>query len=265
MSNLLIGLKRFLKNKNTVTILALLLCVGLIYAGYNWRIKKATEPIDVPYAIQTLSPRTQITSEMVGTRKVAGKIVTKDVILNTNEIIDKYVSNQAEIPSGSIFYKSTVIDWKDMPTSLTENIPDGNTIVSLPVTTETTYGNSIFPGNYIDLYYVGTYNGKTLIGKFIESIKVLSVTDSAGNNVFEQSSNVPSPSYLIFSVPEDMHLLLKKALYLNGTIFPVPRNAEYSKNPKATVISSTQIQQIILSQTVNVSEKDLNSVNLGGN
>jgi len=40
---------------------------------------------------------------------------------------------------------------------------------------------------------------------------------------------------------------------------------EYSKNPKATVISSTQIQQIILSQTVNVSEKDLNSVNLGGN
>jgi len=83
--------------------------------------------------------------------------------------------------------------------------------------------------------------------------------------VFEQSSNVPSPSYLIFSVPEDMHLLLKKALYLNGTIFPVPRNAEYSKNPKATVISSTQIQQIILSQTVNVSEKDLNSVNLGGN
>ena len=152
-----------------------------------------------------------------------------------------------------------------MPTSLTENIPDGNTIVSLPVTTETTYGNSIFPGNYIDLYYVGTYNGKTLIGKFIESIKVLSVTDSAGNNVFEQSSNVPSPSYLIFSVPEDMHLLLKKALYLNGTIFPVPRNAEYSKNPKATVISSTQIQQIILSQTVNVSEKDLNSVNLGGN
>ena len=39
-----------------------------------------------------------------------------------------------------------------MPTSLTENIPDGNTIVSLPVTTETTYGNSIFPNNYIDIY-----------------------------------------------------------------------------------------------------------------
>ena len=265
MSNLLIGLKRFLKNKNTVTILALLLCVGLIYAGYNWRIKKATEPIDVPYAIQKLSPRTQITSEMVGTRKVAGKIVTKDVILNTNEIIDKYVSNQAEIPAGSIFYKSTVIDWKDMPTSLTENIPDGNTIVSLPVTTETTYGNSIFPGNYIDLYYSGKNNGRSIIGKFIESIKVLSVVDGSGNNIFEKTTDVAQPSYLVFAVPEDMYLLLQKALYLNGTIFPVPRNAKYSENPKATVISSTQIQQLILSQTVNVSEKDLNNLNIGGN
>ena len=265
MNNLLIGFKRFIKNKNTVTMIALILCVGLIYLGYNWRIKKATEPINVPYALQKIEPRTQITNEMVGTRKVAGKIVTKDVILNKDNIVDKYVSDKAEIPAGSMFYTSTVVKWEELKVGLTEDLPDGYTIVSLPVSTVTTYGNSIFPGNYIDLYYVGTYNGKTLIGKFIESIKVLSVTDSAGNNVFEQSSNVPSPSYLIFSVPEDMHLLLKKALYLNGTIFPVPRNAEYSKNPKATVISSTQIQQIILSQTVNVSEKDLNSVNLGGN
>ena len=70
---------------------------------------------------------------------------------------------------------------------------------------------------------------------------------------------------MVFAVPEDMYLLLQKALYLNGTIFPVPRNAKYSENPKATVISSTQIQQLILSQTVNVSEKDLNNLNIGGN
>ena len=201
-------------NSNTVTMIALILCVGLIYLGYNWRIKKATEPINVPYALQKIEPRTQITNEMVGTRKVAGKIVTKDVILNKDNIVDKYVSDKAEIPAGSMFYTSTVVKWEELKVGLTEDLPDGYTIVSLPVSTVTTYGNSIFPGNYIDLYYVGTYNGKTLIGKFIESIKVLSVTDSAGNNVFEQSSNVPSPSYLIFSVPEDMHLLLKKALYL---------------------------------------------------
>ena len=256
MSNLLIGLKRFLKNKNTVTILALLLCVGLIYAGYNWRIKKATEPIDVPYAIQTLSPRTQITSEMVGSRKVAGKIVTKDVILNTNEIIGKYVSNQAEIPAGSIFYKSTVINWEDMPTSLTENIPDGNTIVSLPVTTETTYGNSIFPGNYIDLYYA-TYDetGKLLLGKLISSIEVLAVKDSSGNHVFENSGQLKQPNSLIFAVPEDMHLLLRKASYLSGEIIPVPRNKEYSENPEATKVSSEYLQDFILSQTVILPEQ----------
>ena len=60
MNNLLIGFKRFIKNKNTVTMIALILCVGLIYLGYNWRIKKATEPINVPYALQKIEPRTQI-------------------------------------------------------------------------------------------------------------------------------------------------------------------------------------------------------------
>lgn len=264
MNNILIGLKRFFKNKNTVTIIGLILCVGIIYWGYNRRIEKATAPVSVPYALQAISPRTLITNEMVGTRKVPGKIVTTNVELNTKNIVGKYVSNEVEIPAGSLFYKSTLMEWEDIPTSLTSDIPEGHTIVSLPVTTETTYGNSIFPGNYIDLYYVTTYNGKTLLGKFIESIKVLSVTDSSGNNIFEKSSNVSAPSYLIFSVPEDMHLLLQKALYLSGTIFPVPRNAEYSTNPKDTVISSTQIKEIILSQTVNVSEKDLKSVNLGG-
>lgn len=265
MNNLLIGFKRFIKNKNTVTMIALLLCVGLIYLGYNWRIKKATEPINVPYALQKIEPRTQITNEMVGTRKVAGKIVTKDVILNKNDIVDKYVSDKAEIPAGSMFYESAVVEWEELKVGLTEDLPDGYTIVSLPVSTVTTYGNSIFPGNYIDLYYSGKNNGRSIIGKFIESIKVLSVVDSSGNNIFEKTTDVAQPSYLVFAVPEDMYLLLQKALYLNGTIFPVPRNAKYSENPKATVISSTQIQQLILSQTVNVSEKDLSNVNIGGN
>ncbi len=263
MSNILYGIKRFLKNKNTVTILAIAVSLVIIYFAYNARIKKATEPQLVPYALQDLAPRTLVTSEMVGTRKVPGSVITPNVITDKKSIVGMYVSNKVQIPKDSLFYRNTLLTWDELPSSLYENIPEGNTIVALPVSLDTTYGNSIFEGNYIDLYYSGRdTDGKVLVGKFIESIKVLAVTDSAFNNIFEKSSGVATPAYLVFSVPEEMHLLLRKALYLSGNIFPVPRNAEYSKNPKNTRISSSYIENLILNQTVNVTTKDLSEVSI---
>lgn len=260
MNSLTIGIKRFFSNKNTVTIIAVVGCLVLIYFAYNARIKKATEPQSVPYAISNIEPRTKITQDMIGTRKVPGSVITSNVITSSDKIIGYYVSNKVEVPKDSLFYNNTLLTWDELPSSLYENIPEGNTIVYLPVDMDKTYGNSIFEGNYIDLYYSGTdKDGKILVGKFIESIKVLAVTDSEFNNIFEKTSNMSEPAYLIFSVPEDMHLLLRKAMYLSGNIFPVPRNAEYSENPKPTRISSSYLQNLILSQTINVSEEDLNN------
>ena len=253
MNSVLIGIKRFFKNKNTVTIIAIVLSLGILYWAYNYRIEKATEPVSVPYATRELAPRTLITNDMVSTKKVPGGIVGGNVLTSINDIVGKYVSNASVIPNGSVFYTDTVVSWEEMPSSLFEDIPDGNTVVALPVSLESTYGNSIFPGNYIDLYFSTFKNdGLLMLGKFIESIKVLAVTDASGNNIFETNGELMSPSYLIFSVPEDMHLLLRKASYLSGTIFPVPRNAEYSKNPKATRVSSSYIESYILDQTIDV-------------
>lgn len=268
MNNIKIAIKRFLKNKNTVTILALLLCIGIIHWFYNYRIKKDTEPISVPYAIREIEPRTLITSEMVGTLKVARSMVNSSVITSTSRIIGKYVNYDSTVPKGSMFHAEALVDWEDMPSSLWQGIEAGETVVSLPVNLDSTYGNSIFPGNYIDLYFVTTSkdtatSGKLIFGKFIESIKVLSVIDGDGNNVFERSSDLESPSSLVFAVNEEYHLLLRKASYLAGTIIPVPRNNDYSLSPSATKISSAYIQNYILKQTINVDDKDL--ANLGYN
>ena len=144
-----------------------------------------------------------------------------------------------------------VVEWEQLPSSLYEDIADGNTVYLLPVSSETTYGNSIYPGNYIDLYYSTTVtNSKSgtelfMIGKFIESIKVLAVVDGAGNSVFETATEPLEPSYLMFSVPENVHLLLRKVEFSGGTVFPVPRNEAYSNNPKETRIASAKIQEHI--------------------
>lgn len=259
MNSFFIGVKRFFKNRNTVTIIAVVACVAILYFFYNSRINSATQPVSVPYATREIGPRTLITSEMVSTRKVPGSVVGNGEVLKfTNLIVGKYVAANTVIPKGSVFYASAVTsDWNEAKESLYDDIPDGNTLVSLGVSLESTYGNSIFPGNYIDLYYVGVENGKLLLGKFIESIRVLGVIDGKGQNVFERvDSEIATPAYLVFSVPEEYYLLLEKTNYLAGSIFPVPRNESYSLNPKPTSISSSYIQNYILDQTINVASMD---------
>lgn len=264
MSGVKIAIKRFIQNKNTVTIFLLIIGLAILYWAYWWRIDKAIEPISVPYAKVDIEPRTLITQDMIGVRSVAGKTVTQGkVIMDTSLIIDKYCNYNIEIPADSLFFEGSLVAWEDLPSSLYEDIPDGNTIVALPVTMDSTYGNSIFEGNYIDLYYSGsTDQGQIMVGKFIESIKILAVTDSSFNNIFEKTKDVSQPYYLIFSVPEDMHLLLKKAMLSNGEIFPVPRNANYSNNPIPTRVSSSWLEKFILDKTVNVALEDSSLIDI---
>lgn len=254
MGSIFIGIKRFFKNKNTVTIIAILASLGILYGAYYLRIKKATDPVSVPYATKEIGPRTLITSEMVAIKKVPGGIVKGGALTNKNQIIGKYVSNKAVIPQNSLFYSSMVVNWEDMPSSEFEDIPDCYTVYALRVDPETTYGNSIFPGNYIDLYFETSQvvNRQRVVwfGKFIESIKVLSVTDAQGNNVFETNGDPGKPAFLLFSVPNKVFRLLKIAEKSNGTIIPVQRNANYSKNPKQTAIVNSTIEEHIRSFAV---------------
>lgn len=261
MQNLLVSLKRFFTNKNTVTILAVIAMVLVLFFSYRYRIKQATNPISVPYAKVEIQPRTQITEDMIGYVKIPSSMLTDNTIRTASQIVGLYSNYNTVIPAGSLFYASTLVTWNQMPDSAWADIPDGYTVVSLNVNTETTYGNSIFPGNYIDLYYA-TYDstGKLLLGKLISSIEVLAVKDGSGKHVFENSSAGLTPSSLIFAVPEDMHLLLRKASYLSGEIIPVPRNKEYSENPDATKVSSEYIQDYILSQTVILPEQAAGTV-----
>lgn len=229
MGSIIIAIKRFFQNKNTVTIFAILVAVGIIYFAYNLRIKRSTEPVNVPYAVQAIGPRTYITAEMVSTKKVPGGVVTKDVLTTTTNIIGKYVSNKAVIPEGSMFYKSMVLDWEELPSSIYEDINESETVYALPVSIESTYGNSIFPGNYIDIYYLAYDGNKPWIGKFIEGIRVLDVEDDKGNSVFETIDAPLVPSKLIFNIDEDLFILFKKIEKLGiAELFPVQRNADYS-------------------------------------
>ncbi len=271
MGNVLTTVKRFLANKNTVTILGVLLAILVIYLGYNYRVKQATTPVTVPYAKQEISSRTLITSDMIGYMEVSSSVVrnSSNLITNANELINNYVSFGTTVPANSMFYKSQILKSNEMPDSAFADIPDGYTIYSLNVNLHTTYGNSIYPENYIDLYFKGIDDtGLVMYGKFIESIKVLAVKDSQGNHVFETTVESRTPSELLFAVPNDMYELLMKAGYISGSsieIVPVPRNASYSANPGETNVSSDYIKSFILAKSATIPQNTTSSTNQNDN
>lgn len=258
MGNLLTPFKRFLGNKNTVTILGILLGIVVLYIGYDWRVKQSTNPVSVPYAKVEITSRTKIDETMIGFTDVPANFVSasSNLVRNSQDIIGKYASYATTIPKNSLFYSEVLVTADDMPDSSFANIPDGYTIFSLAVDNHMTYGNSIFPDNTIDLYMQArSDDGLLIFGKLIESIRVLDVKDSRGNHVFETNEQ-GEPAELLFAVPEDLFLLLKKATYLSGiTIEPVPRNASYSANPGETQVDSPELRSFILNQTVILQEQ----------
>ena len=261
MGNLGTTIKRFISNKNTVSLIAIIVCTVILYFFYNSRVNNAVSTTYVCYATQTIQARTQITSDMVSTVKVLSSQVTNNMIRDCNQVIGKYASYATEIPQNSYFYNSAVLTEDEMPNSAFDDIPDGYTIYNLPVTFESTYGNAIFPGDFIDLY-LKTENeaGLLLYGKFIQSIQVLGVKDNEGKNVFETTIETRTPSQLLFSVPEDLYLLLKKSEYLGLEIVIVPRNNNYTAEAGNVQVSSAYLKELILDQTGEIRDECFTAV-----
>mgnify|MGYP005791654883 FL=1 len=256
MGNIVTTIKRFLSNKNTVTILGVLLGIVVLYVGYNYRVDQAIDTVMVPYARQTITATSEITQEMIGTMEVlrtfvssnANLITTQAQLVNSTDPI--CVAYGTSVPQGALFYNEQIIACNRLSRNVISDIPDGYTIFTMSVNIHTTYGNSMYPGDYIDLYVKMTSRDNRIIfGKLIESIEIADVRDNQGNSVF-LTSETTTPSELLFAVPseepENLFWLLNIASSItNLELIPVPRNASYTSNPGETAVSSEYLRNEI--------------------
>jgi len=178
------------------------------------------------------------------------------VITNSNQLVGYYVNIGTSIPKGGMFYTTQVVEKKALPNSFFDEIPKGYTPYQLKVTNDTTFANSIYPGDRIDLYLKTTVDGKIVYGPLIESIEVLAVRDSSGQDVFD-SSSTRTPAWLLFAVPSDkeaevgdLYTLLKSIEYVSDMqLFPVPRNRGYTEEAGETRIKSEYLRTLVESKT----------------
>ena len=257
MGNIVTTFKRFLSNKNTVTILGVLLGIIVLYVGYNYRVSNAIEKVSIPYAKKTIGSTEQITKDVVGTREVLKSLTSesKTLLTSTNAVLNTTTPYCVEIgtsvPQGAFFYQEQVVPCQSINSNAIKNMPDGYKPVTLKVDIQSTYGNSMQPGDYIDLFAKMTSDeGKIIYGQFITKLPILDVRDSNSKSIFYGTSKGGTPAYLLFGVPQELFLLISKANYVNGvTLVPVPGNASYTSEVGETVVKSEYLREQILKQT----------------
>ena len=245
------GLSKFLRNKNTVTILGVLACIAILFIGYNIRINQKTALVTVYYANQNIQPKTLITEEMVSRTQVPASFILGNYYRNYDDIIGKYSNYNTMIAEGSLFYTNLLVEEENLPDAVLYDVNEGERLVSFPVDTVSTYGNSIMPGNMVDIYVKLINNdGKIVYGQFFENIEALGVKDANGKNVFESTEEDRVPAYLYFSLPEAKYLLFSALNYIETNdieVVIVPNTAKFdAKDPTATEVTSDYLYDFVL-------------------
>ena len=251
MGSLINTFKRFFINRTTVTILGVVVGIAVLFGFYTYRVSNAVNPTEVPVATRTLAATDEITSDDIEMVEIGSSFLSDaDVIRSVNDLVGKYVNTGTSIPEGGMFYTSQVVEKEELPNSIFDEIPDGYTIYQLRVNIESTYANSIFPGDRIDLWIDTEQDDLVYFGEFIRGIEVLAVRDINGENVFDVTSG-QRPAWLLFAVPTDMYRYLKVIEFVGRmNITPVPRNKSYNTESGATEITNDQLLAMIQSYLI---------------
>ncbi len=254
MNSTMLNIKKMLSNRNTVAILAALIGVIILFVAYSFRVNQAVKPEKVPVAKETIQPRVKITRDMFEYRNMPkASIDTELVITNVEELVDYYTRVNAVIPKGSMFYKVQIVSAQERPDAYVDQLEEGEVLSMLPLSGSATYGNSIFPGSFVDIYVDMDEAGKVVIGRFIKDVKILAVV-SGQRNVFENSEEILNPTHIIFALPSDMRRQLRGAevagrlggsgVSINITVVPVQVPSELVKDLKPSIANKTIEEKI---------------------
>lgn len=261
MGNLITTLKKFLSNKNTVTILGVFLGIIVLYVGYNWRVNEKVKFISVLYAKEEIGSNTQITPEMVGTIKVNSELIknSPNIVQGFGQITDKdgeffFVNFDSTIPKGGILYKDSLISKGDKPDSKLEKVPDGYRYFYFEVDLASTLGNAISPGASIDIYAYVNSRDQKMFGKLYSNVNVIDVVD--GSWATTAGAQEKRPDLLIALVTEEDYRFLEKTKRTSGVeLIPAPNNKAFKDIEGGTEISSFELQMYVESQFMAISEE----------
>lgn len=257
-------------SKELVTIIGVVLIMGILYFTYNYQLNKSLEiSKNIPIAARQISAGTKITEEDIETIDVPSSMLSNfDIVTDMDEIIGQYVLYDALVPEGSFFYNATLSADDISPDAMFKDLTENEDAIMMDVSLETTYGNSIMPGNVIDIYAEAVDIGANkdgeneyIVGPLVTGAKVLAVLDSNGQNVFADHNEVLSPRWFVFTLSSDIIQTIRKAQKLQASayqieLFPVVSGKSWNTAGDNTLVSQNYITNLIENATIEIKSEE---------
>ncbi|HWO75023.1 MAG TPA: RcpC/CpaB family pilus assembly protein [Bacillus sp. (in: firmicutes)] len=255
-----------LTKKRLIAGSAALLGVMGVYQYTEVTIQNNLKPTKAYFAAQDIPPHTKITEDMIfEIPDVPADGLPPNVFMKKEDIIGKWTVEGYGVTKNSPFYKGKIVKTNEMPDAAILNLNPDESAFPLLVDLETSSGNAIIPGAYVDLYFVtdSTVDRKPLSGLLFERVRVTSVKDSQTRNVFgsedytekkseekntgvassTNNSNAVAKLYTL-AVSKEQLQLLNQAKIL-GNLVPVANGLSYEKETGETMKGSTSNSALI--------------------
>ncbi|WP_328218838.1 Flp pilus assembly protein CpaB [Anoxybacteroides rupiense] len=224
------------KNQFFALGLATITVAGIF--GYNYfSVQKAVKPTKIVMTEKEIPSHTKITKDMVTIRTIPGDAIPPNAIRNISDVVGKYTVDGFGIPANSYLFKEKVLPKEEMADSAVLGLKKGEVAFPLLVDIETSSGNSIVPGTYVDLYFIKKVEEqktlidpkqeKVLFGGLFQHIRVTAAKDQNTYDVFHEENKEASNNnqkritkLYTFAVTPEQYQYLERAKNL-GDIIPL--------------------------------------------
>lgn len=263
--------KRNLRNAG-ISLLGAVILMGAIAGYQKWTVKKEIDLQTVVYTVKDIPQGTQITKDMVREYQVPGRTIPPNAVRSVKEVIGKYTAPGFGLSTNSLVFKDKLLDKSQLPNIATLDLKENEETFSLLVDIEGSLGNSILPGDHVNLIFrtmvTETGNGgqiikKPVYGTIAANVRVTAAKDANASDVFNgneftqnnddvQQKKRPLTKLYVFAVTPEQNEILNKAKML-GEVLPIV--SKYHPEDGETELGQQEVINWINTHSVNLAAK----------
>lgn len=211
-----------MKKIKILWVVGVLILFALNVLLFDIAVKRSIDYIEIPVAAKMLASRSKIDESSFRMQRVPSALVEDNVIMDKNELIDRWVKYSVTLAEGSFFYKEYIDDASDSADYPQLMLKEGQGVASLAVDLMISAGNTLLPNQFVDIVFTSKDKRKPIISDVIfRSVRVLAVKDRNGLNMDDpKSQKVPAvvllalnqkdiPPFIHAQILGDIDLIIK--------------------------------------------------------
>lgn len=190
---------------------SLIIVLIVNFLVFKIAVKKEVNLTRVPVAKETIYPRTKISKEDLMYVEVPKVSINDFVVVDEENIINKYSDIQTTIPKQSLFYKEVLFEEKDLPDYPSILLNENQVVYNLNSDLVKMSGNSIVVGQKVDVYTTLNKRNETpIVDLLVSSVRIVGVKDKKGYDVTHPDSS-KIPYIVLLALDKDIMPIVRTA------------------------------------------------------